>query len=418
MELQKVFDHVEAHEEEMLDLFRRVIAIDNNVPPGHNYEKVIDEFIPYFESAGLSIEKVIVPEELWKEIPTPGLDGDRVNLVAKMDTGKEPVTIYGHIDTVPVDDKWTVDPFGSEIRDGKIYGRGSADMKGAIVALAMALKYIKDMELPLLYDPICVLCTDEEIGFYPGVYHLAKNGYLKGHVVCLDGSQEPRESLASAGSADIYVTTKGKSCHSGMNYLGVNAVEEMIPIMNELMELKKKVEIRESAVDGPVRSDRSSRKMSPMFNLDVIHGGTKSNIVPAECTLIINRRYIPEESFEDVMSEIYEAIEKGKKNSKALDVEIKVQHSYPAARYNPDTPHGKKMKEAKKLVQGYKEEDFTRYGVAGSTDMSFVQRVLDTDDIVMVGAGRSNSNAHGSDEFVYIKDLKALVKELIYYLCF
>jgi len=103
---------------------------------------------------------------------------------------------------------------------------------------------------------------------------------------------------------------------------------------------------------------------------------------------------------------------------KALDIEIKVQHSYPAARYNPDSLYGKKMKEAKKLVQGYSDSDFTRYGIAGSTDMAFVQEVLNTEDIVMVGAGRSGNNIHGVDEYAHISDLKALVKELIYYLCY
>jgi succinyl-diaminopimelate desuccinylase len=418
VELEKVFAHVEEKEEELLDLLCKAIAIDNNVPPGHNYHEFADLFVPYFEAAGLKTEKVIVPEELWRQIPTPGLDGERVNLVAYKNTGKEPVTLYGHVDTVPVDDKWTFDPFGCEIRDGKVYGRGTSDMKGSIVALAIALKTIAELDLPMHFDPNCVLCTDEEIGVYPGVYHLAKEGYVKGHVICLDGSQDPRESLASAGSADIYVTTRGRSCHSGMNFLGVNALEEMIPIMNELMELKKLVEVRESAIDGPLNPKAPSRKMTPMFNLDVIHSGTKSNIVPAECTLIINRRYIPEEKFEDVMAEIYEAIEKGKAKSNALAVDVKVQHSYPAAKYNPGTPYAKRMKQAKMLVQGYKEDDFAAYGVAGSTDMSFVQQVLNTEDIVMVGAGRSGSNAHGADEFVYISDLKALVKELIYYLCF
>ncbi len=418
MELEQIFAVVETKEDELLDLLCKAIAIDNNVPPGHNYHEIADLFIPYFESAGLTTEKVIIPEELWRKIPTVGLDGERVNLVASRDTGKEPVTLYGHVDTVPVDDKWTVDPFGCEVRDGKVFGRGTSDMKGSIVALAIALKTIAELDLPMHYDPICVLCTDEEIGFYPGVYHLAKEGYVKGHVVCLDGSQDARESLASAGSADIFVTTRGRSCHSGMNFLGVNALEEMIPIMNELMELKRKVEVRESAIDGPPNPKAPSRKMTPMFNLDVIHSGTKSNIVPAECTLTINRRYIPEENFEDVMAEINEAIERGKEKSKALAVEVKVQHSYPAAKYNPDSPYAKKMKKAKMLVQGYREEDYTAYGVAGSTDMSFVQQVLKTDDIVMVGAGRSGSNAHGADEFVLISDLKALVKELIYYLCF
>ncbi len=417
MDLQKAFDRVDAKEAELIDLVRGVIGIDNNVPPGRNYNELADYLIPFFQSVGLQTEKVIIPEELWRQIPTPGLEGERVNLVASQDTGKEPVTIYAHVDTVPVDDKWTVNPFAGEIRDGKIYGRGTADMKGAIASLLIALQVIREQGLEMKYDPICCMCTDEEIGVYPGVYHLAKEGYVKGHVVCLDGGQDPRESLASAGSADFWITTKGRSCHSGMNFLGVNALEEMVPIMQELLVLKKEVEARESEVNGPPLPEARSRKMTPMFNLDVIHAGTKSNIVPSECTLIINRRYIPEEKFADVKAEIEAAVERGQAKSRALAVDIKIQHSYPAVKYNPDTDHARKMRQAKILVQGYTDSQFVRNGSSGSTDMSFVQEVLHTDDIVFSGGGRSGCNVHGVDEFAYVKDLKALAKELIYYLC-
>lgn len=417
MDLQKAFEMIDTREEELIALVRRVIGIDNCVPPGRNYEQLADYLIPFFQAAGLETEKVVVPEELWRQIPTPGLEGERVNLVAKKDTGKEPVSIYGHVDTVPVDASWTTNPFGGEIKDGKIFGRGTSDMKGAIASLLIALQVIRDIGLEMKFDPICCLCTDEEIGVYPGVYHLAKEGYLKGHVLCLDGGQDPRESLASAGSVDIYVTTKGKSCHSGLNFLGVNALEAMVPIMDELLQLKKEVEARESLVSGPPLPESRSRQMTPMFNLDVIRAGSKSNIVPAECTLVINRRYIPEEKYEDVISEIEAAVERGKAKSNALAVEIKLQHSYPAVKYNPDTEHAKKMRAAKILVQGYREDEFIRYGASGSTDMSFVQQVLKTDDIVFCGGGRSGNNVHGVDEFAYISDLKALAKELVYYLC-
>jgi succinyl-diaminopimelate desuccinylase len=418
MDLKHAFALVDDREEELVSLVRGVIGIDNCVPPGRNYEQLADYLIPYFQSAGLTTEKVVIPEPLWRQIPTPGLDGDRVNLVARKETGKEPVTIYAHIDTVPVDNRWTTDPFGGEIKDGKIYGRGTSDMKGAAASLIIALQVIKDLGLEMKFDPICCLCTDEEIGVYPGVYHLAKEGYLHGHVVCMDGSQDPREPLASAGSVDVYITTVGRSCHSGQNFLGVNALEAMVPIMAELLALKKVVEIRESAVDGPPLPGAPSTKLTPMFNLDVIRAGTKSNIVPGECTLIVNRRYLPEENFAAVMSEIEAAVERGKAKSNALAVEIKVQHSYPAVRYNPETEHAKKMKAAKMLVQGYRDDEFQRSGSAGSTDMSFVQQVLGTDDIVFSGGSRSGNNVHGVDEFAYIRDLKALAKELIYYLCF
>jgi len=156
--------------------------------------------------------------------------------------------------------------------------------------------------------------------------------------------------------------------------------------------------------------------MTPMFNIDIIKGGNKSNIVPSECDIVVNRRYIPEEKYDEIVDEINKAIERGREKSRALDVVVKYSHIYPAIKVNPYTPYAIKMKEAVKLVQGYKDEDFFAMGLSGSTDMAFVQMITGNEDIIFRGAGRSDSNMHAKNEFVYIKDLKALSKELIYFL--
>ena len=153
------------------------------------------------------------------------------------------------------------------------------------------------------------------------MYYLARKGYIPdGPIICMEGMQEPLDWLASAGCVDVSIKVKGKSCHSGMNFLGVNAIEESIPILDELMGLKKVVEKRESQVPGVKMPGAPSDKMTPMFNIDIIKGGTKSNIVPSSCDIVLNRRYIPEEKYDEVVEEIDEAINRGRKGSKALDV--------------------------------------------------------------------------------------------------
>ena len=416
MATDRAFEAVEEKEERLIEVFRNIVGIDTTVPPGCNYDKLVAYLETELKKWGFSTERVLVPEEEWRKIPYP-LEGDRINLVARKGTGKTPVTIYAHMDVVPIEEEWDVDPFAGVVDGDKIYGRGASDMKGSIVSLILALEVIKEVGLESNFDLNCIFCTDEEIGMYPGVYYLARKGYIPdGPIICMEGMQEPLDWLASAGCVDVSIKVKGKSCHSGMNFLGVNAIEESIPILDELMGLKKVVEKRESQVPGVKMPGAPSDKMTPMFNIDIIRGGTKSNIVPSNCDIVLNRRYIPEEKYDEVVEEIDEAINRGRKGSKALDVEVKYFHIYPALKVNPYTPYALKMKEAVKIVQGYKDEDFLGIGLSGSTDMAFVQMVTGNEDIVFRGAGRADSNAHAKNEFVYIKDLKALSKELIYFL--
>ncbi len=413
--LERVFARVDSLQEELIRRLRLVVGVDNCVPPGRNYDTLIERVRPEFERLGFQCELVTIPPEKVRQIPLP-LEGPRVNLVARKNNGKPPLTIYAHMDTVPIEENWTTDPFGGDIRDGRIYGRGIADMKGAIATLLTAFEALEREGVPLAWDPVVCLCTDEEIGTYPGIYHLALEGYVTAPVLCLEGSQEPVLRAGSNGAVDITITVYGKSCHSGANYMGVNAIEEMVPIMVELLALKREVEARRSELPLAPRPGAPDH-LSPMFNLDIIHAGVKSNIVPSVCTLVVNRRYIPEERYEDVCAEIQAAVDRGRANSRALDVKVEFTHVCPAYRQGYEHPLALKVKEALKLLQGYTDADFTVTGSGGSTDMAFVCQVLGTDQIATVGPGRmGESKAHGSDESIRLSDALAHAKELAYIL--
>lgn len=414
---QKAFELVEQNEAKLLERYKTVIGVDTSVPPADTYEELIDKLEPEFERLGFKTERITIPEAEYAHIPLP-LKGPRTNLVATRSHGKDPVTIYAHMDVVPVEEKWTENPWGAEVKDGKIYGRGTADMKGAIASVLTAVDCMDQAGIEPNYDLIICLCTDEEIGGYPGIEYLAKQDYVKGHMVCLEGGQDPMTWLGSAGSVDVTITVTGESCHSGMNYLGVNAIDGMIPVLNELYSLKQEVEKRESELPGRDHPNAPSDKMTPMFNFAIIGGGVKSNIVPATATLLINRRYIPEETYEQVTQEIRAAVDRAKAKSPAKSIDVDFYDVYPPMKLDPDGPRMKKMREAVQLVQGYTDDEWSAFGVAGSTDMANVQQVLGWTDIPFRGPGRMESRAHGADEFVYVSDAKAHVKELIHYLAF
>ena len=415
--LKEAFALADEKRDELIRLLRGIVSIDTCVPPGRNYDVLVDYLEPKFIELGFETERVIIPEEKIRKIPLP-LEGPRVNLVATKNVNKPPVSIYAHMDTVPIEQKWSVDPFAGVVKDGKIYGRGVLDMKGSIAALLAALQIIQELDLELSYSPVCLMCTDEEIGVYPGILHLALQGYVKGHILCLElGSQEAIVPAGALGKVDVTITVTGRSCHSGMSYLGINAVEEIVPILEELIKLKREVEKRESRIPAFPIPEAPSKQLVPRFNINIIRGGVKSNIVPSECTVVIDRRYIIEEKFEDIVAEIEGAVERGRKRSKAIDVKTDYLHVYPALEIDPNSVYVRKMREALKAVKGYKDEDFVVGGISASTDMAFVAQVLKTDKFACIGPFRAdNKSAHGADEYVNINDLISMVKELIYYL--
>lgn len=422
MEREKVFEVVEnISSDTVMELMKKVIGINTVIPPGKNYPEFIEMISPYFKKLGYSLEKVEVPEELVQEIPYP-LEGERVNLIARKDFGCEKeISFYAHMDVVPAPDegkkKWRFDPFeATMIKSGKIYGRGVGDMKGSIVCLALALDIIEKLNLKPKFNVNVFICTDEEIGVWPGIRYLEEQGYVKGMVFCMEGVISPLLPIGAAGALNVIVKTIGRSCHSGMNFLGVNAIEEMVPILVELMKLKHIVEERESKdIPGfPRFGTGEKRNMTPMFNLDVIHAGEKPNIVPDICTLTINRRLIPDENYEEVRDEIQEAIDRGKEKSKALEVQVQYIYDYPAVKIDPNSPASQRIKKVMSVVQGVDMDKIPTIGSSGSTDMGFL---TETHDILIHGVGNPGSNNHGVNETIKLKDVKTYIKEIITFLC-
>lgn len=424
MDLKQAFALVDRKDTELVAVLRQLLSIDTTNPPGLGYERMVEYLESRFRLLGFRNQRVLVPEEQWRSLPLP-LEGPRVNLVSRRHSGRdrEEVTIYAHMDTVPVEGEWRYDPFLGQVEQGRIYGRGAADSKGAIACLIVAFEVIGQLRLECRYNVTCCLTTDEEVGGYPGALELAKRGFFTGHVLCLEGSQEPEEFVAAAGMVDVHITTKGRSCHTGVNYLGVNAVEEMIPILEEAMRLKVQVEAQDAsfpggATTGPATGAPGFASMRRNFTLAVLRGGEKSNVVPPECTLIINRRFTPDETSEQAVQEIMDAVERGRARSKALEVVTEILPGFPAVRVNLDNPHAARLREARKVVMGYTDADFRRLASSKSYDLGFVQQATGNADFYFLGVGRPDSYEHGADESCRLADMRNLTKQLVYYLAF
>ena len=387
---------------------QKLLSFDTSLPPGHGYPEISEWLGQQVALLGFQTESVSIPESLWQQ-PQLGFDGSRINLVARRSSGKPKLSIYMHTDVVPPGPGWTVPPFAGIVRHGRVFGRGAADMKGAIASLLAALRALGSASYPLAFDPILLFCTDEEGGTFPGIRYLAEQGYIQGHLLCLDGQAAPRRWAGCCGMVDWKVTVIGKGGHSGdALQTGANAIESAVPILQSLIDLKTRVERRQSKM--PAAPWENEPFVHARLNVTVIRGGTKPNVIPGECDIWINRRYLPEEKLDEILNEIESTV---RANGVALRVAGVLAHLPPVR--DPLGPHWPNWELALLQGFGYQRSDFVLYGASSSSDMGWVQ-TAGVNEILLGGLSRRDANVHGADEWTSISDLMALAKSIAIYL--
>jgi len=405
----ELLDAIESKRDYAVHKLRELVQIPTVVPPGENYLKIV-KFLGKELGSFCDVEEVVMPEGIFREKQRRGretLRGERANLRATMDTAAdETVVLYTHLDVVPVDTTWSYPPFEGVIENEKMYGRGVSDSKAAVAALLTTLNCMDELGIEPAYNLNIALTTDEEVGPYSGLCYFADEGLLAGdYFLCMDGSSDDI-CIGSNGVISWKVRIHGKSCHSGRSFLGVNAIEKAKEVMDELMKLKKEVEKRESslAMSTPIREISGFEHVKPVLNLCMIKGGIKNNIVPGECILEGDRRFIPEEKLEDVVKELEESLAKIK-----VDFEWSWRFGYPPMLTDREHPWVKRVQKIASQVKGKKRE---LVGTQGSLDVAYaVQRTKQP--VACFGVGRVlESNAHGSNENIRIRDLMDYAKFL------
>ena len=392
---------------DLLDLLKKIISFKTVAPPGSNYEEIVDWLVPLFQEMGFSTRKMAMPQEVFaSRCQDSRLRGDRFNLKADLELGREKtLAIYAHLDVVPAEGDWDTDPFQAVQKEGRIYGRGVSDCKGSIAALIAALRSVLKTGRPK-YNLSILLTTDEEVGGYSGLCYLTDLGQVRGDMMlCMDGFCDD-VVIGSNGIITWEATVHGRSAHSGSSFLGVNAVERSIPVMEALMALKKDVQSRRSAVPSSSALEALGMKsLKPMLNITMINGGVKENIVPDRCILRGDRRVIPEESMDGAMQELESVL-------KPLDVQLdlKFYPGYPPMSVNPDHPWVSEVREAVQRGMGF----YPRLsGAQGSLDQAYATEKTGIPTCVFGGGRQLESNIHGLNENVRVSDLMGFARFLI-----
>ncbi|UYZ40720.1 MAG: ArgE/DapE family deacylase [Candidatus Methanospirare jalkutatii] len=411
-ELERVLREKESY---LVECLSELVSIPTFVPPGEKYGEIVDALVPKFERLGFDARRVDMPVEIYEERQKQeGLSGERANLLAEKDCGaKEGITIYTHLDVVPAGEGWDTPPFQAVVKNGRIYGRGTADSKGAVAALLTALSIIQELGLECKYNLCVALTTDEEIGPYSGLCYFADEGLLRGdYFLCMDGENE-NICIAANGVFTWEITVFGQSCHSSLPMLGENAIEIALKVIERLRALKERVEARTSAVKcvPSIAKMTNCAFIKPVLNITMIEGGVKENIIPGSCTLRGDRRYIPEEDLSDAEAEFIAVLEDLRKEG--INLAWKIKRGYPPMLTAQDSEWVLRVKRAASAAFGCEKEVG---GVQGSLDVGYaVQRTKQP--VCAFGVGDSvESNAHGPNENVRLADLRNYVKFLVFLL--
>ena len=352
--------------------------------------------------AGLAVQYVDVPAELLPRLAPHGVGLPRPSVIGRLEGGgKRPLLHFtGHYDVVPAGGGWSVDPYGGEIRGGKLYGRGACDQKSGIAAQIFALKALRKSGLPLAGTILSSATPDEETGGFAGLGYLVDRGILSREntdfcviTECLDVDSI---CLGHRGTLWLELETRGRQSHGSMPSEGVNAIAKMLDLLEA---------VREEILPGLEEQSRhpimppACRKGS--LSVTMMEGGTKVNTLPASCRASLDWRLIPEQSVRAARESLDLLCGKLGREDPDFHCEVRELLAVEPTLVPSDTEVVRAFQEAGLAIRG----EPMRFSVSpGSDDQKFVVQKAGLEQCIVYGPGPL-SVAHTSNEFQPIGDL-------------
>jgi acetylornithine deacetylase/succinyl-diaminopimelate desuccinylase-like protein len=340
--------------QEVTELLQELIRIDTTNPPG-NETAAAELLRDYLEESGVQCE-------LYAKIP------ERANLVARIPgRGDGPRFLFlSHTDVVLADaSEWSADPFGGELRDGEVWGRGALDMKGQVAAEAVSIASLAREGFEPSGDLIFCATADEEVGAGFGASWLCEEhpdavrcDYLvnegSGDRVELGGKPYFLCSVAEKMSAPFRLRVLGRSGHASMPGIADNALVKAAPLISALGAYKPERHLipevaalietvtgeRPTSPDAVLESARAvapllAEMVEPLLSMTLsptmATASQKRNVIPAVCDIVVDSRLLPEMTTEDQQSVVREVLGEG-------DYELEVLESHGGTRSAIETP--------------------------------------------------------------------------------
>jgi succinyl-diaminopimelate desuccinylase len=313
----EVLRWLEPRADEMAALLERLVAIDTENPPGRGLGRCGRALRDAMTGLGLSPEVIRLP-------PARALEEPCV-VRGQVGAGTRMVYFHGHFDVVPAQSPAQFVPSRA---NGRIAGRGSADMKGGLVSMLYGAAAAAG--LGLLDDGRIVLhlVCDEETGSVTGSGHLREAGLIDPGAVAMV-TAEPTGGVvwhASRGAITLRVEVQGRTAHVGQAHLGVNAFEQMVRIAEPLADLAHELLARRT--DYPVESEEARGSMLVVGGAS--GSGANFNVVPGTAWFSVDRRFNPEERLEEEIARLSSAIHAAAKRAGA-DVSVEILQEQPSA---------------------------------------------------------------------------------------
>jgi len=220
------------------------------------------------------------------------------------------------MDTVPIGDRsqWTHDPLGAEMEGDALYGRGSADAKGSLAAILGAARLLAEEGIPLKGELVVTAVSDEEVGGAKGTQTLLSEGHVRPDYAVIGEITNNHLAVAEKGVINFELVTRGRTAHASTPWAGVNAIGKMLPLLQEVDRA-----LREQCASG-------SHPLTPpaSYNIGVIEGGVKINVVPDTCRVCIDRRTLPGESIDAAIEALADVVRECEARDPELVAELTV----------------------------------------------------------------------------------------------
>ncbi len=388
-------DLIDAHEATREEFLAKLVRQPSDNPPGNceAHAKLTAELL---EGLGFHVEQHQVPEALVK---AHGMIS-ATNLIIRQGFGPGPViALNAHGDVVPPGEGWSADPYGAEIREGWMYGRGVAVSKSDICSYAFALKALKESGLPLRGTVELHVTYDEETGGEIGPALLLSEGLSKPDYAIAAGFSY-NVVTAHNGCLHLEVTVLGRSAHAAKPETGIDALQAATAVLNALYEERARLREQNSAIPGIG---------APGLTVGLISGGINTNVVPDKVTLRLDRRITPDENPPQVEESLRALIEHAVTEVAGAKVEIKrILLALPL------TPLSGSEKLAEALTRRATEIFGEQIGTTGVPLYTDARHYAAAGvPIVLYGAGPRSieeANAHRADERLPLADLHRATK--------
>ncbi len=403
--MDRLFNVIESRRQDLVALTQDMVRIPTINPPGDNYR-------PCAEVIGERLRKRGFEVQYLRATGTPG-DSDRyprINIMARR-VGKQSgprVHFNGHIDVVEPGSGWSFDPFAATLQDERIYGRGTCDMKGGIAAAMIAMEVLLDV-MPDLPGTLELSGTaDEESGGYGGVAWLCEQGLLTrdtvDHVIIPEPLNKDRVCLGHRGVWWAEIETFGRIAHGSMPFLGDSAIRHMGAVLESFEDsLYPLLATKRTAMPVVPEGARQST-----LNINSLHGGQQeghdglpSPLVADSCRMIIDRRFLIEESIGEVKAEVSKLLEDLTSDRTGFRYAMRDLFEVLPTMTDRNAPVARSVAGAIETVLG-KVPDYVIS--PGTYDQKHIDRIGRLHNCIAYGPGILDL-AHRPDEYVGVQDL-------------